>query len=572
MLFVYCDRLLFGKINLNEEYLWVNKMEMLQEFDELTNCIQKVFKGNEAIIKKFDTWNAVDGTIIGTGESDYTKDFNTYTFQYKGKEVSLLDVPGIEGREQQFEEQIQRGVNKAHIVLYINGTEKKPEAKTVNKIKKYINTDTAVYAVCNIPCKAKKNRLRGSYELDLQKKYERAEDLLEQTYEMLQPVLGHNLKGKLCVNGMLAFCGLAYDKKRDNTTIIPDTDNKFLREEQNRYAKDLNYDYDKMLRLSKIDEITEIIETHLDDKFIVEANKKKLISKMENLITKLEEQHTTIKEQNEKLIDKLTFLENDLDTAHTNFEANVKNIPKRAACNVISFYKEKFYEVIEANKGKIKEEQLECVANANSSRIQKMLNDNIEKRFEDASNRLKDDYRNAQQQLQEDLRDLIKYQKMEAININSIDISSIVKELSYGFKDFFKDIKTIGEMAFSFGLAGSGVPGIGTIAGAIAGAITGLFLRIYDRLFLSEYERINKAKNKINDALDSVEDNLIKNIDESFKKQGTYVLAEAKHSEMHSFIQQQKDVLYKLDRTFEKIIKQLKEEKRSLGGLGYGKI
>lgn len=557
-------------------------METLRALDALTNSIQKVFKGNETIIEKYDKWKAVDGTIIGTGESDYTKDFNIYTFQYKGKEVSLLDVPGIEGREQQFEEQIQRGVNKAHIVLYINGTEKKPEAKTVNKIKKYINTDTDVYAVCNIPCKAKKNRLHGNYESDLQKKYKRAEeDLLEQTDEMLQPVLGNNLKGERCVNGMLAFCGLAYDKKRDYTTIIPDTDNKFLREEQNRYAKDLNHDYDKMLRLSKIDEITEIIETHLDDKFIVEANKKKLLSKLENLITKLEEQHRTIKEENGKLLDKLTWLENDLDTAHINFEASVKNIPKTAAANAISFYKEKFYEVIDANKGKINEEQLERVAKANSSRIQKMLSDIIEKRFKEASKHLKDDYRNAQQQLQDDLRDLIKYQKMEAINVNSVDISSIVNELSYGFKDFLKDIKTIGEMAFAFGLAGSEagtftIPVIGTIAGAIvgavAGAIAGLILRVYDRLFLSEHERINKAKNKINDALNNVEYNLIKDIDASFKRQKIYDLAIVKRQEMHSFTQHQKDKLYSLDITFEKIIRQLKDERKTLGGLGYGKI
>lgn len=99
-------------------------MDIINALDSLTYNIYNVFKGNVAIIKKYDCWNAVDGNIIGTGESDYTKEFNSYTCEYNGKEVSFLDVPGIEGRESLFEEQIQKGVNKAHIVLYINGTEK----------------------------------------------------------------------------------------------------------------------------------------------------------------------------------------------------------------------------------------------------------------------------------------------------------------------------------------------------------------------------------------------------------------------------------------------------------------
>ena len=555
---------------------------MSQALVSLTNSIQKVFKGNELIIEKYDNWKAVDGKIIGTGESDYTKDFNIYTFQYKGKEVSLLDVPGIEGREQQFEEQIQRGVNKAHIVLYINGAEKKPEVKTVNKIKKYINTDTAVYAVCNIPCKAKKNRLRGSYVSDLQKKYEKADmDLLEQTYEMLQPVLEDKLKDKFTVNGMLAFCGLAYDRQRDTTTIIPDTGNKFLREEQYRYAKDLDFDYDKMLQLSKIDKISDIIEKHLDDRFIVEANKKKLLSKLNDLITTLEEQYKNIKINNNQLIDKLTWLENDLDTAHKNFEASIKSIPRTVATDVVTFYKSKFYEVIEADKGKIKEENLERVANANKNKIQKLLNDGIENRFKEAAKHLKGDYQNAEKQLQDDLKDLLKYQKMESLKVKSVDISSIVKELSYGFKDFFRDLKTIGEFAVSFGIAGSEagtvtLPVIGTIAGAIVGAIlgavAGLLIRVYDRLFLSERERINKAASKINDALDEVEYDLINDIDSSFKKQRVYDMAIVKRQEMHSFAQQQKDKLNSFSENYEQIIRQLKKQKRELGGLGYGKI
>ena len=43
-----------------------------------------------------------DGMIVGYGDSDFTKVYEEYNLKINGKEFVLIDVPGIEGREEDF--------------------------------------------------------------------------------------------------------------------------------------------------------------------------------------------------------------------------------------------------------------------------------------------------------------------------------------------------------------------------------------------------------------------------------------------------------------------------------------
>ena len=77
----------------------------------------------------------VDGRIIGTGRSDYTQGSTEYNLTIGDKTFALIDIPGIEGDESKFEEIIRDSLDKAHTIFYVNGSGKKLEQATLEKVK-----------------------------------------------------------------------------------------------------------------------------------------------------------------------------------------------------------------------------------------------------------------------------------------------------------------------------------------------------------------------------------------------------------------------------------------------------
>ncbi len=73
--------------------------------------------------------------------------------------IKLLDLPGIEGTEKRFINEIKKAINMAHVVIYVLGP-KEPEG-TLTKIKSYLKNKVKVISVIN---------LRGTPSLYLLKK------------------------------------------------------------------------------------------------------------------------------------------------------------------------------------------------------------------------------------------------------------------------------------------------------------------------------------------------------------------------------------------------------------------
>ena len=55
-----------------------------------------------------ETGNAQDGMIVGDGRADFTKVYSEYRLKINGKPFTLIDVPGIEGREEDYSEEMTR--------------------------------------------------------------------------------------------------------------------------------------------------------------------------------------------------------------------------------------------------------------------------------------------------------------------------------------------------------------------------------------------------------------------------------------------------------------------------------
>ena len=127
--------------NFNEKLKLLISEEINNE--QKTRDINSDFIKLEADLKEYE-----DGIIISE-KSDFTKKVTKYNFVYKNKKFTLLDVPGIEGDEEEVIDEISNAIKKSHIIFYIHQAEKIPESGTLEKIKKHLNSSTEVYTISN---------------------------------------------------------------------------------------------------------------------------------------------------------------------------------------------------------------------------------------------------------------------------------------------------------------------------------------------------------------------------------------------------------------------------------------
>jgi energy-coupling factor transporter ATP-binding protein EcfA2 len=96
-----------------------------------------------------------DGSIIGDGRPDFTRQTQIYEFDLDGQAFKLLDVPGIEGDENKVSEQINNAVKRAHAVFYVTSKAAPPQTAdaghqgTLEKIKGQLGDQTEVWTIYN---------------------------------------------------------------------------------------------------------------------------------------------------------------------------------------------------------------------------------------------------------------------------------------------------------------------------------------------------------------------------------------------------------------------------------------
>lgn len=96
-----------------------------------------------------------DGSIIGDGRHDFTRQTMPYDFELGGQKFALLDVPGIEGKEGLVLEEIEKAVQRAHAVFYVTNQAAPPQTGddqrkgTLEKIKEHLASQTEVWTIFN---------------------------------------------------------------------------------------------------------------------------------------------------------------------------------------------------------------------------------------------------------------------------------------------------------------------------------------------------------------------------------------------------------------------------------------
>lgn len=283
---------------------------------------------------RHQTGDGNDGMIVGYGDSDFTKVYEEYNLKINGKEFILIDVPGIEGREEDFRDEIKRALNQAHCVFYVQGHNKKPDIKTAEKIKKYLRDWVNVYSIFNVRGGASNYDESDERETLETEAVRKNEQLIQDTF---RGILGNIYKGNITLQALLAMCARGH---------FSSTREDLLRTQK----KLLGYfgSGEEVLRFSRFDRIMQLVDEkseHYTDE-IVEANKQKLIAQYrkvyQGLVDMMAQQQRDINLLKERLIqfdvdmgisfdDTKRFIRNRLDNTHTKIFDEFKS----AVCEVI---------------------------------------------------------------------------------------------------------------------------------------------------------------------------------------------------------------------------------------------
>ncbi|MDP1445052.1 DUF4339 domain-containing protein [Acinetobacter schindleri] len=430
-----------------------------------------------------------DGLIIGTGEADFTKGNVPYEFEYSNKTFQLIDVPGIEGDEGKYEHLVKQATEKAHLVIYVNGTNKKPEEVTTRKIKSYINQYAKIYAICNVRGKADSYEFEED-QISLQQAHGDVDNVLNQTLTVLDQTIGTDyLEGGQCIQGLLAFSSLAFDKEKNETTIS--SSRKDLIKSQKSYMRDFQ-DLDKMKSFSQVN----VLEQKIVSKFatfeqdIIESNKNKILRKIENVKEEMVNQLDQHLELQNKIKKELDVGRDSILRAITDFEYGLLNKSDNAISTSFSNISDNGCEVIENNYG-------------DQDYIKMKMGNIVKEQREFLEESLLNIKVNLQDELMNNINEIVISigRNIEQVQLNFNLEHSRDLEFTIGFsntslfdaKSMGKNLMEIGGMAALGVSIGTAFPVVGNIVGGLIGGVLGIIKTIIN-ILSSKDSKIKKAQ------------------------------------------------------------------------------
>ena len=518
----------------------MNKKKTKEFLSSLLEMMKQVAKVNDLAINR----GCVDGTIIGTGRSDYTRDSEIYELLIRNKKFALIDIPGIEGDESLFENVIKKALDKAHVIFYVNGSGKKIEKDSLVKINKYMHDGTSVYSIFNVHCKAKKERIPGfdmTYSDELKEVYRKQKDIIRQTEAELKSFLGKNYKGSIDVNGLLGFCALAFD---DNRTTIREETDKNLRKDQKKYLKEYNMDRKQMLEDSHFLSLCKTIEDKADkyEEDIYNENLKKLSNRMKETIDRIsflkDKEETKIND----FINTYNEFENNCYYAKEEFIGTMRRVGIDAATEAFDDLTNILFDRIEIDEGKTDRQVIQNIVDNYKDDLVLNIERGVNGKIAEAQLTFTESIADAQERLKKDFeRNQIKFEvSLSSENIN-ID-PSFLDALKYSMKDFGKHAFTVGSLVVSGALAGTAIPGLGTVLGAVIGGVLGIFSSIWN-FFVSKDKRINNAKAKIRQAIDDNIEKITNQLNTELNKMAYEEKVNNVYNDLCTGVDEQKEML-----------------------------
>ena len=451
---------------------------------------------------------AVDGIIVGDGRHDFTKIYKEYEMNISGKPFVLIDVPGIEGNEDDYKDEIKIALSKAHCVFYVQGHNKTTDSATAEKIKKYLRNWVKVYTIYNV---------RGSADA-----YDTPEERVNLVTDDVRKVcvgieksfsdiLGDSYGGNTVTQGFLALSAQAnFSPKRAD-----------LIRKQNKLLTFFN-SRDELYQFSRFDSVVSLVNEKASNytNEIYEANKDKLVALSKHtiffIVVELNNQKGTI----EKYCGLLNNYRREVDTYYNSASHRIE-IQLREKCDdEFRKLKESVFTIISDDEPE-KKERIAGQVNTTSGSLREGIFHILKTENEELNKRLKE----SERKLKGLPIGILNFEHLnnESPNI-SININDFLEHLEISFGDVFNFGMNVAGSAAAGATLGSFIPGIGNLVGGIIGG----FLGAAKSLFTSDGgvgKAQEEARKKIDEASfrawDDIQKNVVYKIKNDFNKQTT---------------------------------------------------
>ena len=460
-----------------------------------------------------------DGVIIGDGRSDFTRKSQIYHFDNKGIKFDILDVPGIEGKENAVIDEILKATKKAHCVFYITREPKPPqkgdspsgESKgTIEKIKEHLGAQTEVYSMfnksINNPAQLKDLIIQAGDESGLQ-------DL----DKVMGEYLGEHYAGRKTLSAQVAFYALG--DKMFNVNLpenISDEAKKAINLAKKREKFINAYSKDDLLKKSLFIEFAEFISYDLAQN-VGEKIKKSNFNKAHRILLAMNETLEFVYQTYSKIYGKCAKevenscykIERVLDSAKSNFEVASDGVIREFKSEV----RDTMYKYIDYN---VSDSDFEYKFKSVVEKEQENLGDKFKEAFEKVQERFAKDIENERENLQRRIGNIAK--EFQSLKINNSFDSNLYINIDNGIEIVGLLGVGVGAGALFFGGAAA-LLATGPILGPIllAVSIGTLVIGAYKsmRKFFSDDYKMSEQRKAVDENLREICDNIEDKINET---------------------------------------------------------
>ncbi len=455
----------------------------------------KMLFGGE--VKDSDTIN-----LIGEGLRDTTQSIIRYKFSFNNNNIIIRDTPGIEGNEKKYTDIINESLSQSHVIFYVLRGSKIPDRNTLERIKKYMKSDTEVYLIHNISFlghtkvnedKSKRYlefEQRVSNELQNQKK-----NLHIKLDQLFTRIFRNQYKGMHYIFGFMAFAGAVYSFNKetyDDILISPSIKKKI-----SKLLYEVDNQYNSLIKYSNIYQISTTLGTISDlshDK-IIHSLKLKLRNTVDDLyleVKKKERLSVGYKQSMEDLSDKLSKLEN----LFSDIPYQIRNSIKKAVRNVCTRYQDVLEKNIKSSDGYFNKNDFYKFIENIKDDLENDLTREINKAINNLTKKLKKNVLDLKEKLSDDIKFNHKYR--------NIEIDFDFKEILDSFDEIFSSVlKGIGTALTALFLTNP-LTAVIAFGVSILGSVISFFL--------GKKKRINKALYQVNNYFDKLIGEIVKRL------------------------------------------------------------